>query len=287
MDVRQTSNYTAFLNLQGWTIEKINNKQNYVYLKKIPFLGYIAKYQRGVINRKALKDLANLQLSYRIFQTIIEPDINTSPKSLNLLLSRGYHLSKSPYSPTKTILINLKKSQKELLNNFHKDIKYAVNKQLQSPSASKIIKNPNLTIFHESWHKSVNYKRHVPNLATLSNLTNTFLSHSIILASHNNKFTNKLYHSGLIIVCSPTTAYYWYAFTNKSGRSSLSQYTLLLSAILWAKNCHYKYFDLEGIYDDRFPIKSWRGFTKFKKKFTGEEVLYPGTYVKTNWKNVF
>ena len=113
-------------------------------------MGYIAKYQRGVINRKALKDLANLQLSYRIFQTIIEPDINTSPKSLNLLLSRGYHLSKSPYSPTKTILINLKKSQKELLNNFHKDIKYAVNKQLQSPSASKIIKNPNLTIFHES-----------------------------------------------------------------------------------------------------------------------------------------
>jgi lipid II:glycine glycyltransferase (peptidoglycan interpeptide bridge formation enzyme) len=41
-----------------------------------------------------------------------------------------------------------------------------------------------------------------------------------------------------------------------------------------------KIFDFEGIYDSRFPIKSWLGFTHFKKQFGGNEIAYPGCYIK-------
>lgn len=50
---------------------------------------------------------------------------------------------------------------------------------------------------------------------------------------------------------------------------------------MWAKKRGCKIFDFEGIYDERFPNKSWLGFTHFKKSFGGYEVSYPGTYTKT------
>jgi lipid II:glycine glycyltransferase (peptidoglycan interpeptide bridge formation enzyme) len=75
-------------------------------------------------------------------------------------------------------------------------------------------------------------------------------------------------------------AYYWYGFTNDEGRTSLSQYTLLFQGILWAKKQGCKVFDFEGVYDPRFPNKSWLGFSHFKKSFGGYEVIYPGCYTK-------
>jgi lipid II:glycine glycyltransferase (peptidoglycan interpeptide bridge formation enzyme) len=37
---------------------------------------------------------------------------------------------------------------------------------------------------------------------------------------------------------------------------------------------------MEGIFDERFPIPAWRGFTKFKKGFGGKITKYPGAYQK-------
>jgi len=75
--------------------------------------------------------------------------------------------------------------------------------------------------------------------------------------------------------------YYWYGFTNDEGRTTLSQYTLLYQGILWAKKQGCKVFDFEGVYDPRFPDKSWLGFSHFKRSFGGYEVEYPGCFVKT------
>ncbi len=52
-----------------------------------------------------------------------------------------------------------------------------------------------------------------------------------------------------------------------------------LDAILLAKKSGCKVFDFDGIYDERFPIKTWLGFTKFKKGFGGKEIEYPGCYI--------
>ena len=41
-----------------------------------------------------------------------------------------------------------------------------------------------------------------------------------------------------------------------------------------------KILDFEGIFDERFPNKKWKGFTHFKKSFAGYEVEYPGAFSK-------
>src|SRR4030042_1056681 len=77
--------------------------------------------------------------------------------------------------------------------------------------------------------------------------------------------------------------YYWYGFTNNEGRTSLSQYSLLYQGILWAKRQGCKVFDFEGVYDPRFPDKSWLGFSHFKRSFGGYEVEYPGCFIQNRF----
>ncbi len=77
-------------------------------------------------------------------------------------------------------------------------------------------------------------------------------------------------------------AYYWQAFTGTFGRKNQTQYKIVWEGVLWAKKKGVKVFDFEGIYDERFPNKSWRGFTHFKKSFGGYEVEYPGAFVKNS-----
>jgi len=137
--------------------------------------------------------------------------------------------------------------------------------------------------FHEAWKKSVNFNRYIPSLKSLLKLRKSFpQSKSLFLASHNKIgsiiggaiFTTSSHDNQTFVT------YYWQGFTNPEGRTSLSQYSLLYSGILWARSNGFKIFDFEGIYDERFPNKSWLGFTHFKKQFGGKEILYPGCYTK-------
>lgn len=87
--------------------------------------------------------------------------------------------------------------------------------------------------------------------------------------------------SGAIFLLADGIAYYWQAFANKEGRKKLYQYKVVWEGILWAKKKGARIFDFEGIYDERFPNKTWLGFTHFKKSFGGYEVEYSGAFVKS------
>jgi lipid II:glycine glycyltransferase (peptidoglycan interpeptide bridge formation enzyme) len=133
--------------------------------------------------------------------------------------------------------------------------------------------------WHKAWKNSVNIDRYVPSVQQLLNLDKSFDdNNSLFLASHN--IVSRIIGGALFTKTSHGIAYYWYGYTNDEGRSTLSQYSLLYQGILWAKRSGCKVFDFEGIYDSRFPNKSWLGFTHFKKSFGGIEVLYPGCYTK-------
>ena len=269
-DIRQSEEYAKHLEGMGWTVERVG-QVNY-FIKKFPLVGSFMKIQRPRdIYPKTIEKLEN---NYRVFRTVIEPMTNSHAK---ILQGRGYKLSKSPYLPTKTLEIDLTLSRRKLFDNLKKDCKYALRKTEKLP----LFTQPVLKVFHASYKKSVFPRRYVPSLNNLTSLKAEFLN-SLFLASHNGLSDNKLYHSGAIFLVSGTKAYYWQAFTNSEGRTSLSQYRLVWEGILWAKSLKCSVFDFEGIYDSRFPNKSWHGFTHFKKSFGGQEVAYPGAFIKTS-----
>jgi len=263
VDIRQTSQYARYLGKIGWKVES-PAEINY-FIKKLPLMGSILKIQRPEEIR--IDKIRELAKKYRAFQVIVEPAHELDAK---YLISLGFKLSKSPYLPTKTLLLELSKSEKVLLRTMKKDARYAIKKT--KDIKTKEIKD--LAKFREGWKKSVGLKRYVPPLSHLLALKNSFKGNSLFLITQD-------FSAGAIFLVGDSLAYYWQAFTNKQGRKDLAQYKIVWEGVLWAKNKVVKAFDFEGIFDERFPQKSWLGFTHFKKSFGGYEVAYPGCYTKT------
>ena len=287
IDIRQSINYANYVKTQGWIVERIK-KTNY-FIKKIPILGSILKIQRP--NKIDFETIQKIERKYRVFQTILEPNLPFTDSAFDhtSLLHSGYRLSKSPFLPSKTLHLDLTQSKEQIFKGFSKHTKQAIKKSVVAFGSDEI-KGEGIKIkecstpkeienFRNAWKKSVNFKRYVPSLQSLLNLKKSFPNnHSIFLASHNK--IGSIIGGALFTRSSHDFGYYWYGFTNEEGRATLSQYSLLYSGILWARNNNCKIFDFEGIYDNRFPNKSWLGFTHFKKSFGGTEISYPGCYTK-------
>lgn len=262
VDIRQTVQYANYLSKIGWHTER-SAEINY-FVKKIPIVGSIIKIQRPEeIHINKIRELAK---KYRGFQIIIEPKTDLDAK---YLMPLGFKLSKSPFLPTKTLLLDLTKSEKILFGGLKKDAKGAINKNKHLETANE----QDLEKFRYYWKKAVDWKRYVPPTKHLLALRKSFKKNSLFFISED-------YSAGAIFLMSDGVAYYWQAFTDKVGRKNLAQYKIVWEGILWAKKKGVKIFDFEGIYDERFPNKSWQGFTHFKKSFGGYEVSYPGTFIK-------
>ncbi len=282
IDIRQSTNYAKYLKSQGWIVERINNT-NY-FLKKIPLVGSVLKIQRP--QKLDFSIVRELERKHRVFQTIIEPSFDFNTESL---IDNSFKQSKNPYLPSKTLQIDLTQTNEGIFRNFSKDCKYSIRKG-EGYKTKEYSTPTQIKIFHDAWKKSVNFKRYVPNLQSLLELKKSFpQSMSLFLASHNK--SGSIIGGAIFTISSHDGSnyitYYWQGFTNHEGRSSLSQYSLLYQGILWGKKMGCTAFDFEGIYDERFPNKSWLGFTHFKKSFGGTEILYPGCYSRFRIYNLF
>lgn len=275
IDIRQTEEYADYLRRGGWIVERIEGV-NY-FLRKFPIIGHILKIQRpdkidfGLINKLCRK--------YGVFQIIVEPkDASEAQK----LASTGFKLSKKPYLPSKTLQIDLTQSKDKIIKDFKKHTRQAV-KRGEVKTIKVCVTPKDIREWQKAWKNSVNFTRFVPSTEQLLNLRKSFpQSKSLFLASHN--ISGSIIGGALFTISSHDRSnyiiYYWHGFTNKEGRSTLSQYSLLYQGILWGKKMGCKIFDFEGVYDERFPDKSWLGFSQFKHSFGGYEVLYPGCYTK-------
>lgn len=283
-DIRQTGKYARYLSTQGWRVEKTRNF--YAYIKYIPIIGTIIKIQRP--EKLNILQIQHLEKKYKPFQIIIEPKYTAHQL---LLTNHGFKEGRSIYLPSKTLHLDLTKSKKFLFNNLKKDARYSIGKTYMRKQTKNtvVVRNPPIEYFRKSWKKAVRFSRHIHTQDQLLTLKNEYKTNSLFLTSHN-KQNNKNEHlavSGAIFLSTGSICYYWQAFNNKVGRSTLTQYRLLWEGILWAKFKGCRVFDFEGIYDKRFPNKSWLGFTHFKKSFGGVAVEYPGVYSKIRIQNLF
>lgn len=264
IDIRQTPKYAKYLRKTGWQVIQLNHVN--CFIKNIPLVGPIIKIQRP--ETIPLKKIEKLAIERHAFQVIIEPKNKLDAK---FLTTNKYKESKDPFLPTKTLHLDLTKTKDELTRELKKDARRAIRKNNHVSISNLQLKD--LEKFRTAWKKAVSKKRYVPPLLHLEALKKTFANKALFLITKDHS-------AGAIFLIGNKIAYYWQAFSNKDGRKSLAQYKIIWEGIIKSKTAGAKILDFEGIYDERFPDKSWQGFSHFKKSFGGHEVEYPGVFTK-------
>lgn len=274
-DIHQSDEYARYMESIGWTVKKIrsNNDQVYinVFIRKIGLLR-ICKIQRS----KYLPDLSDLKKLFkkeRILMCKLEPETYESDLNNKLINQYGFKQDNSPLLGTKTIRVNLKPEINDVFNSFKKDCRYSIRKLANEKMNLELNK---FDEFYEVWRLSAKRKNiWIPSKIDYFKLLNAFGAKAFTLTINSQ--------AGAMVIVHEKTAFYYYAGATKLGTEMNLPYVVVWEAMKLAKNMGAVVWDFEGIYDQRWPNKGWLGFSHFKKSFGGEEVEFPGCFIKWRW----
>lgn len=271
-DIRQTPVFARFMSDLGWEIESIG--KGYIYYRKFPLIGYFAKMPRASLPIP-LSNLVQFIHKKHVFKFKLSPYVQTTrDEYLELkehILTSGFSIEKSPFNPTITIQIDLKKNPDDLFSSFSEAKRRAVR---------KAIKNGVIVVPSEDISPFISIRHHqyrplgflVTNEMKLL-WKHLYPAHATLLLAYSHQGRPV---GGILLLHYGHISYYWYASALPEGKKLFAPTFLVWEALKMSRtrNCHM--FDFEGVYDDRFPkaSESWKGFTKFKEGFGGQKVVF-------------
>ena len=270
-DFHQSQEYTKYMKSINWDVVTINASEELkprinIFLRKIgPFR--IAKIQRSKY-LPDLKELLSILKTNKVFMCKIEPDYDSERISEKLIADYHFKIDKSPLLGTKTIRVDISAEQNKILSSFKKDCRYVLKKLFLTNHNIEI---GNSDKFYEIWRISAKRKNlWIPNKNEYLNCLKAFENKAFVITVDNE--------AGALILIHNKTAFYFYAGATKIGTKNNLPYLVVWEAIKEAKNRGCRTWDFEGIFDTRWPNKSWKGFSHFKRGFGGDEVNFPGCF---------
>ncbi len=269
-DIRQTRAWGKYLVDKGWRVTTIKSTD-----RKHPMSAFIVPL--GILGMTMMKlqrseydpdwnDLVKVKRKYKVVSSVIEP--TRIQDSLGFQMA-GYKLTRFPYLATKTYIVDLTQSEDQLWQGLSENARRMILKNKDT-----VIEETDPETFLKLW--KVSSKIWTMKLKELKSLVKHFGKKVSLIVSRSDD----TYHSGLLLIKTKDMANYYQTWTSGDGRMSGAHYKLVWQEILKAKKEGLKYFDLEGIYDERWPQKRWLGFTEFKRRFGGKEVSFPGSFFR-------
>jgi len=172
--------------------------------------------------------------------------------------------------PAQSLILNIEKSEEELLKEMHQKTRYNINLALRKGITVREIKNIQ-KYFNDFWkimeetRKRDNFFLH-PREHYQEILNLDFIK--LIGAFYKGKLiaVNIVSFFGDLVT-------YVHGASSNENRNLMAPYALQWETIKLAQKEGYKYYDFYGIDE-----KKWPGVTRFKKGFKGEEIEYPGTF---------
>ena len=265
-----------------------NNKLSTAFqltLHKIPFtkkfVGYLPK---GPYPDKDLAEaLKKIGRENNCAFIKIEPDIQIS--NFKFQISNSFHLSLKPLFTKYNFIIDLTKSEEELLKNMHPKTRYnikvaqkhevKVEERLDDESFKIYLKLYFETTKRQGYHgHNEEYHRKVWETLKKANLAR------ILIAS-----LNKEPLTTWMLLNFKDTLYYPYGGSSKIHPEVMTNNLVAWEAIKLGKKMELKKFDMWGaLGPDANPKDPWFGFHKFKQGYGGKLVEYVGTYdLVFNW----
>ena len=190
----------------------------------------------------------------------IEPEDNFQFSIFN------FQKSTKQIQPGKTVILNITKSEDELLNQMHNKTRYNI--KLAEKKGIEIKESDNIDSFLKLLKETA--KRDGFHLH-LEEYYKKMLEENLVklfVAKHKNKVV-----AANLVCFFDKTAIYLHGASDYNHRQLMAPYLLQWKIILKAKELGLKKYDFWGIDEDKWP-----GVTRFKKGFNGKEISYPGAY---------
>lgn len=273
MEVQQSLLYRQYILSLGWSVATIDGVA--IFYKKLPFVGVMAKIQRPVI-LPYLPKLIPFLRTLHVRSIVVEPNASEDKiqfRSYINSLSKFFKIISSPFLPTKTIIVDVTKTEKEMFALFSQAKRRAVRRAekygITITHSNKItdliaIKNKSAGLFGGMTTYGID---------RLWNLFHKKNQSHILLA----KTPHKEVVGGVLLLISDSTCYYWIAGATKKGKRMFAPTLLVWEALRYAHSKNCTRFDFVGVWDERMPHQytAWKGFTKFKEGFGGTTLYYP------------
>ena len=184
--------------------------------------------------------------------------------------------------PSQTSILNLKKSEQELLKAMHQKTRYNI--KLAEKKGVKIVEI-GLDKFDEFWKLMCetsdrdSFRTHgIDYYKEMLKLDKDFIK--LFVAQYRKKTI-----SAVVVSFFGDTATYMHGASSNEHREAMAPHLLQWHCIKLAKDLGYKYYDFYGVDE-----KKWPGVTRFKKGFAGKTVKYPGTFdfiFDQNWYSIY
>ena len=233
--------------------------KNYLYCPRGP-VGQSSELQSFL---KEVKQIAKQEKSI-FFKIEPERDFKLSDYK--------FKKSSKQIQPSRTVVLDLTRPEQEILSAMHQKTRYSIRLAQRKGIKIKSGNHDQIDTFldllvetakrNKFYIHSKDYYRKMMDVLEQEGIIKLFLA----------KHQDRVIAASLVCFFGKTVTYL-YGASNYEARQTMASYLLQWHTIRQAKELGFKYYDLWGIDD-----KKWPGVTRFKKGFSGREAVYPGSF---------
>lgn len=276
MDPRQSAAFATYLQASGWKVCTLRNG-THCFLRQVPVIGTVMRIPRPK-TPIPFKEIDLLAKTQHVSLIKIDPDTGIDNTFLkNQLQTHHYHKDYWSVEPTRTLLIDIRKSDQEILEQMSHGWKQDIHTAIKQ--GVRIFQSSNIQTFISLWQENAKRKKYsIPDEKQLMVLLQSVLKSGkamLIAASVYGEIV-----ANTLIIFTKDSARLWYlAYSGKYPETGVLK-LLLYNGMLRSKRRGMKLFDFEGLPDLRYPGSVHMHSERFKKGFGGKEKYFIGSFVK-------
>lgn len=256
---------------KGWVLMVVRDAKRGRYLE-IP-CGPIIDWDDTGLIKKAFDKITEVAKREKCVFVRVRPQLNATEKNMKKLAGLGLKSAPMHLAAEHTVMIDLTKTEEELLSNMRRQTRYEVRRADKlGITVDKSESEAIFREFHDVQAETAKRQNFVPpSLKTLMAEREAFLENIQIYVARTSEGEPVAY--GLIIKDGREGDYYEAASTDLN-RKLPGAYALLWQVMRDLKTEGYERFNLWGIAPPGQPGHRYAGVTTFKTGFGGEVVEY-------------
>lgn len=288
-DLRQSRPYQELHRRFGGIVEDIGGGE-VGYISRLSFARFVRMMVvQYVQDPNVLPAVDRISRQHRTVFVKLAPKAEEGTKEAAIweesLRRHGFSVDKSSIVPTKSLVVDLRPSEDDILMQMKPKTRYNVRLShrrgvtARAIDGNTIVKDDDyLDQFH--WVYQENCRRNGTESAPrpfFERLFETFGDDLFVVFAYTDSG-----EPGAVACYMVTGNTVWYQMNGATdeGRRAFATNRVVWEGMLQGKERGCTWFDFDGIYDERYDDDDWKGFTRFKLGFGGEEVTYMGSYVK-------